>query len=66
MRPKGVRFSESGAYHGMDKVKTSRAADLNEPLYIPNKYDTPEFQLKRLIYAFLSVAALFAYIIFLR
>lgn len=63
---KGARFSESSAYHGMDKAKTSRAADLNVPLYIPNKYDSYQFQLKRTVYAILSVTALIVYFAFLR
>ncbi|KAI6191690.1 hypothetical protein M3Y97_00255100 [Aphelenchoides bicaudatus] len=61
LRSKEIRFSETGAYHGADKAKVSRAADLNEPLYIPNKYDSPQFQMKRVIYAVISVAVLFSY-----
>jgi hypothetical protein len=64
IRLKGVRFSETGAYHGIDKP--TRAVDLNEPLYIPNKYDSPQFQVKRTAYAILSLFGLLGYFAFLR
>jgi hypothetical protein len=64
LKKKDIRFSESGAYQGVEKMKN--AVDLNEPLYIPNYYDSVQFRNARLLVAVLSIFALFIYFGILR
>uniref|UniRef100_A0A1I7SMA7 Uncharacterized protein n=2 Tax=Bursaphelenchus xylophilus TaxID=6326 RepID=A0A1I7SMA7_BURXY len=56
-KPIEPRFSRSSAYYGSDKLELKPST----PLYIPNYYDTDEFQNKRVLYAVISLGIFFAY-----